>query len=64
MKLRHSFVFFIAALILASCATVETTTTDKNGTVTVTKSTTLSGSDIATGATGVAGAVKTVSSDK
>jgi uncharacterized protein YceK len=64
MKLKHSLAFILAAMILSSCATVETTTTDKNGTVTVTKSTTLSGSDIATGATGVAGAVKTVSSDK
>ena len=63
MKLKHVSIITIA-LGISSCATVKTTVTDKNGTVTVTESTTLSGIDIATGAAGVAGAVKTVSSDK
>jgi hypothetical protein len=64
MKLKHSLAFSLAFFIFASCVTTETTTTAPDGTVTKTKATTLSGSDIATGATGVAGAVKTVSSDK
>jgi PBP1b-binding outer membrane lipoprotein LpoB len=64
MKLRHSIAFIFAALILASCVTTETTTTAPDGTVTKTKATTLSGSDIATGATGIGDAVNKVSSDK
>jgi len=64
MKLKHSIAFLIAALILASCVTTETTTTAPDGTVTKTKATTLSGADIATGATGIGSAVKDVSSDK
>jgi len=64
MKPKHSIAFLIAALILASCATVKTTTTAPDGTVTVTEQTTLSGADIATGATGIGSAVKDVSSDK
>lgn len=63
MKLRHISIITIA-LGITSCATIETTVTAPDGTTTKTKTTTLSGSDIATGATGVAGAVKTVSSDK
>jgi len=64
MKLKHIIAALFTALILASCVTTETTTTDKNGTVTVTKSTTLSGSDIATGATGIGDAVKNVTDEK
>jgi len=64
MKLKHSLAFIIAALTISSCVTTETTTTAPDGTVTKTKATTLSGADIATGATGIGDAVKTVSSDK
>jgi len=64
MKLRHIIAALFAALILASCVTTETTVTSPDGTVTKTKATTLSGSEIATGATGIGSAVKDVSSDK
>jgi len=64
MKLRHSLAYILAAMILASCATTETVITSPDGTVTRTKTTELSGSDIAVGAAGVAGAVNIVSGDK
>jgi PBP1b-binding outer membrane lipoprotein LpoB len=64
MKLKHSLAFILAALILSSCVTTETTVTAPDGTVTKTKATTLSGSDIATGATGIGSAVKDVTNDK
>jgi PBP1b-binding outer membrane lipoprotein LpoB len=63
MKIKY-IAFILAALILASCVTTETTTTAPDGTVTTTKATTLSGADIATGATGIGSAVKDVTDDK
>jgi hypothetical protein len=63
MKLRHVSIITIA-LGITSCATIETTVTAPDGTTTKTKTTTLSGSDIATGATGIGSAVKDVTDDK
>jgi len=64
MKTLLNIALILTALAFASCATIKTTTTAPDGTVTVTETTTVSGTDIATGATGVGSAVKTVSSDK
>jgi hypothetical protein len=54
MKTNSIFAILAVAMLLASCATTETTVTAPDGTVTVTKQTTISGTEIATGAHAVA----------
>jgi len=63
MKIKYA-AFILSALILASCVTTETTFTTPDGATTVTKQTTLSGLDVATGLVGIGSAVKTVTDEK
>jgi PBP1b-binding outer membrane lipoprotein LpoB len=63
MKNKYSLALIIA-MILSSCVTTTTTITSPDGTVTVIESTTVSGEDVAIGATGTAVAIGTIQGDK
>jgi PBP1b-binding outer membrane lipoprotein LpoB len=54
MKIKSLFAILAVAMLLASCATSETTVTSPDGTVTTTKQTAISGTEIATGVAAVA----------